>query len=136
MFMGSRPSTSLHLACCNSLLISGVIVKCDWCFNSSSRASFCSELISPLYRCTNVRKAWCQRTGSSRVSWRNLKIQVSVMVNIRACRLWSTMEIFPRCIMPQFQMQSRQRPSSSALTLKMSPIVRDEISMTDHITSL
>ena len=72
--MGSSFSpSSLQLACISSLLISGVILLCVWCFRSSITASLCSELTWPLYLWTKVKSAWCHKTGSCLFSFRNLK---------------------------------------------------------------
>ena len=71
--MGSSISSSRHLACTNSLIISGVIWWCFWILQSSFKASLCSELTSFLYLCTKVKKDWCHRTGSSLVSFLNFK---------------------------------------------------------------
>lgn len=71
--LGSAISKSLHLAFCNSLLISAVITGWLCFFNKFNRASLWSLEISALYLSTKVKNAWCHKTGNSLSSCSNLQ---------------------------------------------------------------
>lgn len=71
--LGVASSKSRGRAATISRLTSGVICSWTWTRRSSSSASFCSELMSCLYRWAKVRKAWCHKTGSVRRSVLNLQ---------------------------------------------------------------